>query len=124
MSENTLARSMFVVDGRDLFRDTRANCGDVLVVLGTPACGACRRVKALLRTLTIQSSGGGTLAVAEVDATHAMGLVDDWEVFHLPALMLLRDGEPWRRVEALLAAEPLAAAILAARSKESDPELC
>ncbi len=123
MSEESLARYVFDVDGRDLYRQAELHGGDVLVVLGTPACGACRRLKAVLRTLTVRSIGGEPLLVAEVDATHAMGLVDDWEVFHLPALMLLREGEPWHRVEAPLAALPLAAAIVAARTGPFDPSI-
>jgi precorrin-3B methylase len=58
-----------------------------------------------------------------VDALHAMGLVEDWEIDHLPGLILVRDGEAWARVRARLQPEVLAAAVCAARAGAPDPDL-
>ena len=33
--------------------------------------------------------------VADVDAEQAPGLIDELEIFHLPAVFLWRDGEDW-----------------------------
>jgi len=123
MAENSLARSIFEVDGRDLFVEAERRGGDLLVVLGTASCGACKRLWRLLETLQPGQVGGGDFAVADVEATHAMGLVEDWEVFHLPAMMLLRDGEPWARVQAPLEQVALGRAIRTARSGELDPNI-
>ena len=123
MAEVPLARHTFEVDGRDLFVEAERLGGDVLVVLGTASCGACRRARQLLGALCIDAVGGPPLALVHVDATHAMGIVEDWEVFHLPALMLLRDGEAWARVNAPLDARALAAAICTVRAGACDPQI-
>lgn len=93
---------------------------DVLVVIGTQSCGACRRAKEVLSTL---DDVGGPLLVVHVDAERAPGVVADLEVFHLPALVLHRDGAPWARVSAPLVSGALAAAVRAARSGPCDPSL-
>jgi thioredoxin-like negative regulator of GroEL len=111
------------IDGRDLLRDLEALGGDALVVLGTESCGACRRARQVLRGLTHAEVGGADFLVAEVDALHAMGLIEEWEVHQLPGLVLVRDGEPWRRVSARLVPSELAQAIASARRMPPDPEL-
>ena len=123
MGEDRALNDVIDVDGRDLFADAERLGGDVLVVLGTASCGACRRARQLLGTLSPDACGGPQLAFFYVDAAHAMGLVEDWEVFHLPALMLLRDGEAWARVQAPLEARALASAVRAARAGACDPEI-
>jgi len=110
-------------DGRDVLSDLEDRGGDALVVLGTDACGACRRARALLAELSDVDVGGPGLLVALVDAQHAMGLVHDWEVHHLPGMVLVRDGEPWARVSAVLSKEALGAAIRAARAGPVDEGL-
>ncbi len=62
-------------------------------------------------------------SVVDVDALHAMGLVRDWEIDHLPGLILTRDGEAWARVVARLQPDALAAAVRAARAGPPDPDL-
>ena len=123
MGELCLAQHSLEVDGRDLFVEAERLGGDVVVVLGTAACGACRRARQLLGALSIDALGGAPLSLVYVDATHAMGIVDDWEVFHLPGLMLLRDGEAWARVNAPLDPRALALAIRAARIGACDPQI-
>ena len=123
MDENRPLIDVIDVDGRDLFVDAERLGGDVLVVLGTASCGACRRARQLLAVLSSGAFGEPPMAFFYVDAAHAMGLVEDWEVFHLPALMLLRDGEAWARVQAPLEAKALASAVRAARAGSCDPQL-
>jgi len=64
--------------------------GAALVIFTGPACSACRRLKAVL-----QGSGQlfTDLQLFEVDAGEDMALTHEFEVFHLPAMFLFRDGE-------------------------------
>jgi thioredoxin-like negative regulator of GroEL len=112
-----------VMDGRDLLLDLADRGGDALVVLGTPACGACRRARQVLAGMDDAQLGGPGLTIASVDATHAMGLVHEWEVRHFPALVLVRAGDPWARVSATLAVAALSTAIRAAREGPPDDAL-
>ena len=112
-----------VMDGRDVLSDLAELGGDALLVIGTEACGACRRARQVLSGLSEAQLGGPGLRVVDVDALHAMGLVRDWEIEHLPGLILVRDGEGWARVMARLEPDALAAAVRGARLGPSDPEL-
>lgn len=65
-----------------------ATPGTSLVLFTAPACGACRRLKQIL--------GDGALpevTLFEVDAERDLALMREFDVFHLPALFLYRDGE-------------------------------
>jgi thioredoxin 1 len=86
-----------------------ATPGAGLVLFTAPACGACRRVKGLLAQPLF-----GDLALFEVDAGEEMGLTREFEVFHLPALFLYRDGRYHRPVHAEAAATALRDAVDAA----------
>lgn len=66
-----------------------AGVGTVLVYFTAPDCGACRALKAALQVL-LQADEG--IEVYEVDAVHNSALVNEFEVFHLPALFLYQDG--------------------------------
>lgn len=123
MIETMLSQLAVEVDGRDLYPSAEEVGGDVLVILGTAACGACRRVRRLLDEVGLEAAGGAPLTVMHVDASLAMGVVEEWEVFHLPALLLLRAGEPWAKVHTRLDADAMAGAIQAARAGAADPEL-
>ena len=112
-----------VIDGRDVLGVLAERGGEALLLLGTEACGACRRARQVLSMLTEAQLGGPELFVVDVDALHAMGLVRDWEIDHLPGLILTRDGEAWARVVARLQPDALAAAVRAARAGPPDPDL-
>ncbi len=64
--------------------------GTALVIFTGPACSACRRIKAVL-----EGSGQlfADLHIFEVDAGDNLALTREFEVFHLPAMFLFRDGE-------------------------------
>lgn len=87
-----------------------------LVWFSAPACGACRQLK---RLFAANPEAFAQLQLFEVDAGEEMALTREFEVFHLPALFLYRDGcfhapidaEPTvtglhRAIEAALKAEP------------------
>ncbi len=58
-----------------------------LVVVTAPHCGACHALKQALVPLLPQ------YAIFELDAVHNGGMVQELEVFHLPALFLYVNGE-------------------------------
>lgn len=111
------------MDGRGLLSDLEDLGGDALVVLGTPVCGACRLARRLLTELTEAEVGGPGLRVVDVDAQHAMGLVEDWEIHHLPGLVLVRAGDPWAKLQTQLTPVALSAAIRRARRGPPDGDL-
>lgn len=98
------------------FRVLDAAPGASLVVFTAPGCGACRAMLRALRDLR----GEVSLALYRVAAEENPGLVEELEIFHLPALFLYRDGREhgsiqaaprpravWEAVEAGLARGPL-----------------
>lgn len=85
--------------------------GLALVVFTGPACGACRRLKA---ELAERGDALPPLQLFEVDAQQDMGLVEEFGVFHLPALFLFRDGHYHREIQAPPVATELRRAIEAA----------
>jgi thioredoxin 1 len=66
-----------------------ATPGGALVIFTGPACGACRRLKGILNEHVGEFAD---LHLFEVDAGEDMALTREFEVFHLPALFLFRDG--------------------------------
>lgn len=63
--------------------------GLALVIFTGAGCGSCRAWKRLLTAYRAQQPD---LALFEVDAGHAHALAREFNVFHLPALFLYRDG--------------------------------
>lgn len=64
--------------------------GTSLVIFTGPHCGACKRLKQVLRDAAELFSD---LHLFEVDAQRDMALTREFGVFHLPAMFLYRDGE-------------------------------
>jgi thioredoxin 1 len=81
--------------------------GVSLVYFTSPACGACRHLKAIFEH---QPQEFGQLNLFEVDAQREMALTHEFGVFHLPALFLYNEGE----FHAEIHAEALPSAIIAA----------
>ena len=99
-----------VADDLD-FYDVIEAPGAALVVFGAPACGACRRAKAVASSLS-----GVVDRWIEVPAERSPGLVADLEIFHLPALFLYVDGVFHAPIDAVLTPAALRGAIAAARA--------
>lgn len=70
--------------------------GPVLVLFGAPACGACRH----WRTLLASEVGQGQLLCYWVDVQRDAALAQEFELFHLPALYLYKDGRFQGEVQA------------------------
>ena len=83
-----------------------------LVIFTAPACGACRRLRALLAALPTPPLPD--LIVYAVDAEEAPGLLTELEVGHLPALFLYRSGDYHAPVHPQLTPAGLIQAIQAA----------
>jgi len=64
--------------------------GTALVMFTGAGCNSCRAWKQLLERYGAQHPD---LTMFEVDAGHAQALAREFEVFHLPALFLYRDGQ-------------------------------
>ena len=64
--------------------------GVSLIIFTGPACGACRRLKAVLAA---EPQLFADIHLFEVDAQRDMALTREFAVFHLPAMFLYRDGE-------------------------------
>ena len=82
-----------------------ATPGVSLVLFTGPACGACRQVKALLAA---HADEFARVNLFEVNAEQDMGLVNEFAVFHLPALFLFHEGH----FHAELHSEPRVRALL------------
>lgn len=78
-----------LVDGNfyDTLQTTR---GVSLVIFTSMGCASCRAWKEVLKDyLSINPD----IVIYEVDAHESMALANEYEIFHLPALFLFRDGE-------------------------------
>jgi thioredoxin-like negative regulator of GroEL len=60
-----------------------------LVIFASAGCSSCRTWQRLLAAYCTQHPD---LALCEVDAGYAQALAREFNVFHLPALLLYRDG--------------------------------
>jgi thioredoxin-like negative regulator of GroEL len=80
---------LILLDQFNFHHRLAATRGVALVFFTSADCGSCRLWKRLLG----QYRGhGGDFSVYEVDAQRDMALTREFEVFHLPALFLYRDG--------------------------------
>lgn len=72
------------------YRTLDATPGEALVFFSKPGCGACGQWRRLLGQLAQLRP---EIRVFEVDAERNMALAREYELFHLPALFLFRDGD-------------------------------
>lgn len=75
----------------DNFYDTlHGTQGISLVIFTSVGCASCRAWKEVLKNyLSINKD----IMIYEVDAHESMALANEYEIFHLPALFLFKDGE-------------------------------
>jgi thiol-disulfide isomerase/thioredoxin len=73
----------------DFHHTLMAQQGVALVLFGQPGCGACRVAKQRLPELLPAE----VATLFEVDVAQSTALANEFELFHLPALVLYRDGE-------------------------------
>ena len=73
--------------------------GITLVVFHAPGCGVCRMAREQLPDYNLPVQ-----RLAWIDAADNPGLAERWEVFHLPAMFVVRDGVFYGEVSARLEA--------------------
>jgi thioredoxin-like negative regulator of GroEL len=81
--------------------------GVSLVFFTGPDCGACNALRELLENTPIKPVEN----LFEVDAASDEGLARDFDVFHLPALFLFKDGTYHRALQSVLVPDALRSAI-------------
>ncbi|MCU0950086.1 MAG: thioredoxin family protein [Burkholderiaceae bacterium] len=91
----------------DVHRRLRVACGRVLLMFARRGCGTCRVAEARLPTL----ARGRIDTLVYLDADDCGGLLREFEVFHLPAMFLYRDGVFHAPLSTSLQPEAFAAAI-------------
>ncbi|MDH5407064.1 MAG: thioredoxin family protein [Gammaproteobacteria bacterium] len=97
-------------------QETKQSC---LVIFTSTGCASCRAWKEiLLEYLQLHDS----LTMFEVDAHESMALVSEYEVFHLPALFLFKDGAFHSPLQCEANIEKLHNAINTALSKPAQEE--
>jgi len=65
--------------------------GIALVMFASQQCGSCRAWRGLLKDY--RRHHGGALTLFEVDVAQSQGLAREFDLFHLPALFVYRDGD-------------------------------
>lgn len=107
MAETVVTLGWVPIRGADLPRRLRAGRERLLLMIGRAGCGACRVAHARVPAL----AAGRVDALLYADADENTALVREYEVFHLPALFLFRDGIFHGVLEAPLTAPQFAEAI-------------
>ncbi len=78
-----------LLDQFDFHHRLQALGGTSLVMFSSPDCGGCRHLRMVLQTVRSQRPDW---RVFEVDAQRDQALTHEFELFHLPALLLFHDG--------------------------------
>lgn len=86
MNDATLAR----LNDADFYSVIQATHGAAIVFFTSEGCNSCRYWKELLAQLMKKRP---SLAVFEIDAQQSMGLTQEYDVFHLPALFVFVNGQ-------------------------------
>ena len=89
--------------------------GVSLLVFTGAGCSTCRWARQVLPAFSLPVD-----RLCWIDAGHSGGLVERYEVFHLPSLFLVRDGRFLGPVHAALRPEPLIQALRAALSRPAE----
>jgi thioredoxin 1 len=92
--------------------------GASLVLFSSPDCGSCRKVERLLPAAVGDAIG----ACYKVDVQQATALARQFDLFHLPALFLYRDGHFHAALESEITPARLQEAIRAALARPAEEE--
>lgn len=94
----------------DFYRRLGQSPGASLVLFSGPHCGACRRAEAVLP----QALAGAVAQLFKVDVEKSTALAREYDIFHLPALLLFVDGHYHAAIESPLLPAQLRRAVEAA----------
>ncbi len=86
-----------------------------LMVFISMGCASCRWAMAVLPTLDLP-----VMRLVWIDAAESAGLVQRYEVFHLPALFVVRDGQYFGALHSPLTAADLTDALGVALSRSAE----
>lgn len=87
---NTKQKNKIIkLDEFNYHHDISANSGVSLVFFTGPDCGSCHHLR---RVLTHYLELYNDLSVFEVDAAASAALVNEFNIFHLPAMFLYKGG--------------------------------
>lgn len=94
----------------DFYPRLGQSTGASLVLFSGPQCGACRRAEAVLP----QALVGAVAYLFRVDVEKCTALAREYEIFHLPAMLLFIDGHFHAAIESPLLPEKLRQAVATA----------
>lgn len=89
--------------------------GTSLLVFTSTGCASCRWARQALPGMLLPAE-----RLCWVDAGHNAGLVTRYEVFHLPALFLVRDGQFFGALQSRLTSNDLVAAMSEAALRQAE----
>jgi thioredoxin-like negative regulator of GroEL len=95
--------------------------GASLVLFSSPDCGSCRKVEKLLGT-TLGAAGDIIRACYKVNVQQATALARQYDLFHLPALFLYKDGHFHAVLHSEVTPDKLRCAIATALGKPAQEE--
>ena len=105
---------LYKLDEHQFYPTLAATAGVSLVFFSKHGCGSCAKWKMLLTDYLKQKPD---IHIFEIDAEQNMALVNEYELFHMPALFLFQDGEFHCELQSEAALPSLDAAIAHALSQ-------
>jgi len=99
----------------DYFHVLDARNEPSLVIVTSPACGACRRLTHILQEAQLDVDG---LKCWQLQAAASVGLLEELEVFHLPAMFLYAQGDCLGEIQCVLTVDAIRAQIVRMLSEE------
>ncbi|MDF1661758.1 MAG: thioredoxin family protein [Planctomycetota bacterium] len=96
----------------NFFQELAQIAGPCLIGFGTPFCGACQR----LHRLFDQQEWG--FPVYYLDAGDNPGLIQEFEIFHVPQMILFVDGEVHASISCPLTVREIQSAVDRAKMNE------
>ena len=95
-----------------------AATGPTLVMFSSTGCGGCRHLRAVLETVAAMRDDWHYFVV---DAGQDAALVHEFEVFHLPTLLLFNDGQFHCELQSAASVDAIVPAVETALQQAPEP---
>lgn len=95
-----------------------ATTGPALIMFSSTGCGGCRHLRAVLETI---AATRGDWRYFVVDAGRDAALVHEFEVFHLPTLLLFNNGQFHCELQAAASIDAIIPAVETALQRAPEP---